>query len=55
MLPDDYCVTGAMMNYLGGNNSHEQIENQTRKNSDVPHLKINLGTQRDSSGVEIFC
>ena len=52
---DDYCMTAIMMNRSGGSNNHEQIEKQTKKQSVALHLKINLGTQRDSSGVEIFC
>lgn len=55
ILPDDCCMTAAMKNYSGGSNNHEQIEKQTKKQSAVLHLKINLETQRDSSGVEIFC
>ena len=55
ILLDDYCMTAAMMNRSGGSNNHEQTEKQTKKQSVVLHLKINLGTQRDSSGVEIFC
>lgn len=45
MLPDDYCMASAVMNYSGGNNSHEQIQNQTKKQSVVLHLKINLGIE----------
>ena len=48
-------MTAAMMNRSGVSNNHEQIEKQTKKQSVVLHLKINLGTQKDSSGVEIFC
>lgn len=55
ILPDDYCMTAAMMNCSGESNSHEQKEKQTKKQSAVRHLKIYLGTERDSSGVEIFC
>lgn len=55
MLPNDYCMTAAMMNRSGGSNNREQLGKQTKKRSAVLYLKINLGTQRDSSGVEIFC
>lgn len=55
ILPDDYCMTAVIMNHSGRSNNHEQIEKQTKKQSVVLHLKINLRTQRDSSGVEIFC
>lgn len=48
-------MTAAVMKRSGGSNNREQIEKQTKKQSVVLHLKINLGTQRDSSGVEIFC
>lgn len=54
-LPDDFCMTAAMINYSGESNSHEQIEKQTKAQSVVLHLKIYLETQRYSSGVEICC
>lgn len=38
-------MTAAMMNHSGGSNNHEQIKKQTKKQSVVLHLKINVGTQ----------
>jgi hypothetical protein len=55
ILPDDYYMTAAVMNHSGRRNNHKQIEKQTKKQSVSLYLKINLGTQRDSSGIEIFC
>lgn len=48
ILTDDCSMTAAVMNHSGGRNNHKQIGKQTKKQSVVLHLKINLGTQRET-------
>lgn len=48
ILTDDCYMTVPVMNHSGGRNNHKQIEKQTKKQSVVLHLKINLGTQRET-------
>ena len=54
ILLDDYCMTAAMMNRSGGSNNHEQTEKQTKKQSVVLHLKINLEHREIHQGLKYF-
>lgn len=50
ILPDDCYMAAAMMNHSEASNNHEHTETQTKKQSVVLHLKINLGTERFIQG-----
>lgn len=52
VYPDDYFMTAAMLNHSGRSNNHELMERQTIC-CVIP--KINIGIQRNSSMVAIFC